>query len=146
MVRRESELSCVGERTPDRHCLKFNQGATANSLWGKGRKKSGQAHVTPACSSDGKGKREETENPEWMATGKGMGTFGFCTFCTALLGSKWATTTWGGLDPYRFAKMDLGKQQNTSRGAGPKGAGGDVSLLAKRRGTNLGRLGCRDGL
>jgi hypothetical protein len=54
-----------------------------------------------------------------------------------------ATTTWDGLGPYRFAKMDLGKQQNTSRGTGPKGAGGDISLLAKRRGTNLVQLGRR---
>lgn len=83
----------------------------------------------------------------------GWARLAFARFCTALLGGRRATTT-SGLGRYPFAKMDLGKPQNTSTGTGPKGdeeeeleageaTSRSISPSAKRTGTNLVRLGRR---
>lgn len=67
------------------------------------------------------GETERTQ--DGRRRGMAWARLAFARFCTALLGGRRATTT-SGLGPYPFAKMDLGKPQNTSTGTGPEGDGG----------------------
>lgn len=102
------------------------------------------------------GETERTQ--DGRRRGMAWARLAFARFCTALLGGRRATATLG-LGRYPFAKMDLGKPQNTSTGTGPEGdeeeeleAGRwderrhlprSISPSAKRTGTNLVRLGRR---
>lgn len=68
-----------------------------------------------------RGRDGETERTQdGRRRGMAWARLAFARFCTALLGGRRATTT-SGLGPYPFAKMDLGKPQNTSTGTGPEG-------------------------